>query len=292
MPCHGRWREHSHHWGWRPSANVRCVYFSHGSRRFVLCTRFGNSRFWTSRRNFGGRRRRHLLLIRLGRRGLGGGTATTGRATVGDGADEGATVGDGADEGATVGLSADTGLSGCGIIDIATNVRANPVGSAIQPAHPAAGMIRRRICRSRDLGRGSDAGDGASPCHSHKPASLLSALIKTVSVEGDIGASCGTATASLYAWPIDPCCSACMAHKSPLSCSATIPRAVRRPLDGLSAAPVSRLPSLVVARCIGERNHHRFEVRGRPRVLFVVEWHMRLASAPVTRLKGREDDRK
>ena len=211
-------------------------------------------------------------------------------ATVGDGADEGATVGDGADESATAGLSADTGLSGCGIIDIAINVRANPVGSAIQPAHPAAGMMRRRICRSRDLGRGSDAGDGAWPCHSHKPASLLSALIKTVSVEGNIGASSETATASLYAWPIDPRCSACMAHKSPLSCSATIPRAVRRPLDGLSAAPGWRLSRLVVARCVGERNHHRFEVRGRPRVLFVVEGHMMLASAPATRLKAREDD--
>ena len=161
---------------------------------------------------------------------------------MGDGADEGATVGDGADESATAGLLADTGLSGCGIIEIAINVRANPVGSAIQPAHPAAGMMRRRICRSRDLGRGNDTGDGASPCHSHKPASLLSALIKTVSVESDIGASSDTATASLYAWPIDPRCSACMAHKSPLSGSATIPRAVRRPLDGLSAAPVSRLP--------------------------------------------------
>jgi hypothetical protein len=167
-----------------------------------------------------------------------GRVATIGRATVDDGADEGATVGDGADESATAGLSADTGLSGCGIIDIAINVRANPVGSAIQPAHPAAGMMRRRICWSRDLGPESDGGGGAS---------------------------------------LDPPCSVCMAH-NPLSV-ATIPRAVRRPLDGLSAAPVSRLPRLVVARCIGERNHHRFEVRGRPKVQFVAEWHMTLASA-------------
>jgi hypothetical protein len=60
------------------------------------------------------------------------------------------------------------------------------------------------------------------------------------------------------------------------------------PWDGLSAAPVSRLPRLVVARCIGERNHHRFEVRGGPRVLFVAEWYMRLASARATRLKARD----
>ena len=154
-------------------------------------------------------------------------------------------VGDGADEGATAGRSADTGLSGCGIINIAINVRANPVGSAIQPAHPAAGMMRRRMCRSRDLGRGNDGGDGASPCHSHKPDSLLSVLIKTASDEFDVGASSVTATA----WPIDPRCSACMAHKSPLSCSADIPRAVRRhPGTGSAAHRFSKRPRLVVAR--------------------------------------------
>jgi hypothetical protein len=148
-----------------------------------------------------------------------GRVATIGPATVDDGADEGATVGDGADESATAGLSADTGLSGCGIIDIAINVRANPVGSAIQPAHPAAGMMRRRICWSRDLGPESDGGGGASPCHSHKPASLLSVLIKTASAEGDIGAPPVTAAALLYARPIDPPCSVCMAH-NPLSVAA------------------------------------------------------------------------
>jgi hypothetical protein len=208
---------------------------------------------------------------------------------VGDGADDGATVGDVADEGATAGRSGDTGLSGCGIINIAINVRANPVGSAIQPAHPAAGMMRRRMCRSRDLGRGNDGGDGASPCHSHKPDSLLSVLIKTASDEFDVGASSVTATA----WPIDPRCSACMAHKSPLSCSADIPRAVRRHpgraqrRTGFRSGPVS-----LWRGSIDGRNHHRFEVRGRLRVLFVAEWHLRLASAAATRLKVREDARK
>jgi hypothetical protein len=144
----------------------------------------------------------------------------TGCATLGDGAvvSSGvgtltigrATVGDGIDEGGTVGVSADIGLSGCDIIDTEINVRAKPAGSTIQPAHPAADMMRGKICWLRDLGRESEGGGGASPCHSHKPDSLLSVLIKTASAEGDIGASSVTATASLYAWPIDPRCSACM----------------------------------------------------------------------------------
>jgi len=153
-------------------------------------------------------------------------------------------VGDVADEGATAGRSADTGLSGCGIINIAINVRANPVGSAIQPAHPAAGMMRRRMCRSRDLGRGNHGGDGASPCHSHRPDSLLSVLIKTASDEFDVGASSVTATA----WPIDPRCSACMAHKSPLSCTPTSRVQSVGTLDGSAPHRFSKRPRLVVAR--------------------------------------------
>ena len=68
--------------------------------------------------------------------GSAGGTATTWRGTIGDGAvvspAEGvltigpATVGDVADEGATAGVSAGDGLSGWGIINTAINVRAKP----------------------------------------------------------------------------------------------------------------------------------------------------------------------
>jgi hypothetical protein len=154
-----------------------------------------------------------------------------------------ATVGDVADESATVGVSAGDGLSGWGIINTAINVRAKPaIGNAIHPAHPEADMMRGRICSWRDLGRESDGGGGASPCHSHKPASLLSVLIKTASAERDRGASSVTATASLYAWPIDSRCAACMP---------TIPSQLQRqhpacgpsaPMDGLSTAPVSKLP--------------------------------------------------
>jgi hypothetical protein len=144
-----------------------------------------------------------------------------------------ATVGDVIDEGATMGVFAGDGLCESGIINTAINVRAKPaIGNAIQPAHPAADMMRGKIWRWRDLGRENDGGGSASPCHSHKPASLLSVLIKTASAEGNIGASSVTATASLYAGPIDPRCSACMAHKSPLSCGGNIPRAVRRHTPG------------------------------------------------------------
>ena len=153
-----------------------------------------------------------------------------------------ATMGEEVDEGTTRGVSAGASLSEWGIIKTTTNVRAKPaVGNAIQRAHPAAGMMRRRICPSRDLGWGSDPGGGASPCHSHKPASLLSTLIKTASAEGDIGASSLMATASPYAGLIDPRCSACMAtipsqlQHHPVFCPSA-------PLDGLSAAPVSKLP--------------------------------------------------
>ena len=88
------------------------------------------------------------------------------------------------------------------------------------------------------------------------------------------------------AWPIDPRCSACMAYKSPLSCSADIPRAVRRHpgraqrRTGFRSGPVS-----LWRGSIDGRNHHRFEVRERLEVLFVAEWHLRLASAAATRLK-------
>jgi hypothetical protein len=169
----------------------------------------------------------------------------TGRGMMGDGAVLGS------DERALmIGLatvSTGAGLCEWGTIKTTTNVRAKPaVGNATQPAHPAAGMMRLRICRSRDLAWGSDTG-GGSPCHSHKPASLLSVLIKTASAEGDIGASSFMATVSPYAGPIDPLCSACIA---------TIPSQLQHhplfspsaPLDGINAAPVSKLARLVVAR--------------------------------------------
>jgi hypothetical protein len=94
-----------------------------------------------------------------------------------------AAAGDGAGESATAGLSADTDLSGCGVIDTAMAIRAKPMGNAILPAHPTAGMMRRKIGWARDLGRGSEGCSGASPCHSHKPDSLLSVLIKTALAE-------------------------------------------------------------------------------------------------------------
>jgi len=133
-----------------------------------------------------------------------GSTATIGRATVGNGADESATAG----------VSADTGLSGCGTFDTAMKIRAKPVGNAIHPAHPAAGITRRRICRSRDLGPGSDGDGSTSPCHSHKPVSLVSVLINAA--EGDIGAFPIAIGALPYAWPINSPInslgSVCMAH--------------------------------------------------------------------------------
>jgi hypothetical protein len=121
----------------------------------------------------------------------------------------GVTAGDGADESAAAGLSADTRLSGCGIIDTARNARAKPAGTAIQPAHPAAGTMRRRNCWLRDLGRGSVGGGGASPCHSHNPDSSRSVL--TNCAEGDIGGVPVTIGALLYASFISSRASACMA---------------------------------------------------------------------------------
>jgi hypothetical protein len=70
------------------------------------------------------------------------GDGADGSAAVGDGADETAAVGDGADECATGGVSTDTGLSGCRIMEIAIKMSVKPVGSAIHPAQPTAGMIR------------------------------------------------------------------------------------------------------------------------------------------------------
>jgi hypothetical protein len=142
----------------------------------------------------------------------GGGTCTCSglpssagvRGTIG-----GVTAGEGADESATAGLSADTGLSGRGIIDTARNARAKPAGTAIQPAHPAAGMMRRRNCWLRDLGRGRVGGGSASPCHSHNPDSLRSVL--TNCDGGDIGGVPVTIGALLYASFISSRASACMA---------------------------------------------------------------------------------
>jgi hypothetical protein len=114
-----------------------------------------------------------LHLIQLSLRGL----------CCGYGGDQVRSGGRRAGESATAGLSADTDLSGCGVIDTAMAIRAKPMGNAILPAHPAAGMMRRKIGWARDLGRGSEGCSGASPCHSHKPDSLLSVLIKTAFAE-------------------------------------------------------------------------------------------------------------
>ena len=198
------------------------------------------------------------------------------------------TAGGGADGSAAAGISADTGLSGRATIDTARNARAKPAGTAIQPAHRAAGIMRRKNCRSRDLGRGSAGGGGASPCHSHKPASLMSVLISAV--DGDVGASPVTIGATLYAWPINSRGSACMDH-NPLFVVAPISNILRAvgatPPDGLGAASVSKLPyrrDPFLAGRFGVRNNHGFEVRRRPRVLFVAERQIRLASAATARL--------
>jgi hypothetical protein len=140
-----------------------------------------------------------------------GGTATIGRATVGNGADESATAG----------VSADTSLSGCGFINIVMNTRAKPVGNAIHPTRLAAGMMRRRVCRALDLRRQNDRDGGTSPCHTHKPDSLVSALINAA--EADIGTFPVTIGALLDAWPAISSGSACMAH-NPLLVAAPISR--------------------------------------------------------------------
>ena len=153
-------------------------------------------------------------------------TSAGGTGTIG-----GITAGDGADESATPGVSTDTGLSGRGIIDTARNARAKPAGTDIQPAHPAAAIMRRTNCWSRDLGRGSAGGGGASPCQSHKPASLISVL--TNAAEGEIGGVPLTIGALLYAWSISSPVSACMAH-IPLLVATPISRvhSVRHPRTG------------------------------------------------------------
>jgi hypothetical protein len=187
-----------------------------------------------------------------------GGTATIGFATVGDGADESATPG----------VSNDTGLSGRGIIDTARNARAKPAGTAIQPAHPAAGIMRRTNCWSRDLGRGSAGGGGASPCQSHKPASLISVL--TNAAEGDIGGVPLTIGALLYAWSISSSVSACMAH-IPLLVATPIYRvhSVRHPGTGSGRIGCNRptssamaIPTRLFSGGAHRRpKHHGFEVR-------------------------------
>lgn len=131
------------------------------------------------------------------------------RSAGGTGTIGGVTAGEGADESATAGLSADTGLSGRGITDTAKNARAKPAGTAIQPAHPVAGMMRRRNCWLRDLDRGSADVGGASPCHSHNPDSWRSVL--TNRAEGDIGGVPIAICALLYASPISSRDSACIA---------------------------------------------------------------------------------
>jgi hypothetical protein len=190
-----------------------------------------------------------------------------------------ATVGDGADGTATAGVSPDTGLSGCGIINTAMSMRAKPVGNAIHPAHLAVGITRRRICWSRDLGPGSDGDGSTSPCHSHKPVSLVSVLINAVG--GDIGAFPVMIGALPCAWPTNSSSSACMAH-NPLSVAAPISsvRSVRRPRTGsgrigFAAAPTRRrwphrLDGLL-ARQIGDQSNHRIEVRRRQSVIFKAE---------------------
>jgi hypothetical protein len=170
------------------------------------------------------------------------------------------------DEGVIAGVSADTGLSGlseCGIIDIAIDMSAKPIGNAIHPAHPAAGSTRRRICWSRDWGPGSDGDGSTSPCHSHKPVSLVSVL--TNAAEGDIGGVPIPIGAVLYAWSISSPDSACMAHNS-LLVVATSPVQFRAaPPDGLRP--------------------HRFRNRRRWPYRLDVLWHGRSAIEAIIVLK-------
>jgi hypothetical protein len=154
-------------------------------------------------------------------------------------------VDDEADESATAGASADTDLSGRGIIDTTINIRTEPAGSVIQPADPAAGMMRRRICWARDFGRGGEGCDGASPCHNHKPDSLLSVLIKTAFAEAGIGAPSAAIVASLYAWPIATPCSASIAHDLLPVAAVILVHFRAAPLDALSTASGSKPPPLV-----------------------------------------------
>ena len=169
-----------------------------------------------------------------------------------------ATVGDGADESATAGVSADIGLSGCGIFNTAMKMRAKPVGNAIHPAHAAAGITRRRICWSRDLGPGGDGDGSTSPCHSHKPVSLVSVLINAA--EGEIGAFPVAIGALPYAWPINSPASACIAH-NPFLVAAPISsvHSVRRPRTG------SGRIGFATAQLVGDGHrrskHHRVEAR-------------------------------
>ena len=248
MPRHDRWREHSGYRDWRPSSNVRCVDFSPGSRQFALYTPFRHWRFWPLLGNFSGWSDGTCTRSNLASVISAGSAATVG----------GAMVGDGADESATAGVSADTGLSGCGIFNTAMKMRAKPVGNAIHPAHPAAGITRRRICWSRDLGPGSDGDGSTSPCHSHKPVSLVSVLINAAG--GDIGAFPVAIGALPYAWPINSPASACMAH-NPFLVAAPISsvHSVRRPRTG------SGRIGIATAQLVGDGHrrskHHRVEAR-------------------------------
>jgi hypothetical protein len=166
-----------------------------------------------------------------------GGTGTIGRPTAGDGADESAPPG----------VSADTGPSGRGIIDTARDARAKPAGTAIQPAHPAPGTMRRRNCWSRYLGRQSAGAGGASPCHHHRPASLISVL--TNRAEGAIGGVPVTIGALLYVLPKTSPGSACTTH-IPLLVVTNSHLLRPKPPDGLTLASVSPPPQ-VVARRVG-----------------------------------------
>jgi hypothetical protein len=141
--------------------------------------------------------------------------------------------------------------------------------------------MRRRNCWSRDLGRGSADVGGASPCHNHKPASLISVL--TNRAEGDIGGAPVTIGALLYVWRISSPGSACTAHV-PLLVAAPVPACVTYDTRGRTqVASVCNRPSrrqwpyrpddLLTGR-IGGRNNHPIEVRRRPRVIFVAERHI------------------
>ncbi len=202
-----------------------------------------------------------------------GGTGTIGRVTAGDGDDESAPPG----------VSADTGRSGRGIIDTARDARAKPAGTAIQPAHPAAGTMRRRNCWSRYLGRRSAGGGGASPCHNHRPASLISVL--TNRAEGATGGVPITIGALLYVLPKTSPGSACTAHIPLLvAANSRVPRATPRTGSGphrFRSRPNSSFGEWpwrsdgLPERQIGDQSNHRIEVRRRPRVIFMAERHIR-----------------
>ncbi len=104
---------------------------------------------------------------------------TSGSSMVGGGMGERVAISVGPGCGDTARVSVETRLSRAvehSTSDAAGNMSTNPPAGGIQPVHRAATTIRSKITRPRDKGAGRDRGGSASPCHSHKPVSSLSAL--------------------------------------------------------------------------------------------------------------------